>query len=174
MKMNEAVDAFNGAMEWLREHYADFTFFQERDVVWTVQLRLLEQVATRQLPLRVYHGYPILPAERSSICADLALVDRRGRVALAIEFKYEPSHRRGDIKMTKFPVVEWGKEGVGRDIKRIREFVDQGGVAAACAVFIDEDGHFRHRKPHPGSEWIDWGRAGRYRPSVLWAEARAR
>lgn len=168
--MNEGNTLFLSTMEWLWDHYADFTFFQQRDIVWTVQLQLIREIAARQLPLKVYHGYPVLPAKRGSICTDLAVVDHHGDVVLAAEFKYEPSHQRTDMLKTKLPVVDWGKEGVGRDVERVREFMAQGGVRAAYAVFIDEEGHFRHRKPHPGSEWRDWGRVGRYRPSVLWTE----
>lgn len=168
---NIAAELFSSTMRWLRDHYADYTFFQQRDIVWTVQLQLIQEVASRQLPLQVYHGYPVLPAKRSSICADLALVDGRGHVKLAVEFKYEPSHERKDILKSKLPVVPWGSDGVGRDVERVGEFVQQGAVEAACSVFIDEDGYFRQREPHAGSRWIDWGQAGRYWPSVLWAEA---
>lgn len=127
----------------------------------------MQQLMEHQLPLTVYDDYPILAGSRRSISSDLALVDQYGGVELAVEVKYEPSHRRHDILPAKFPVVFWGKEGVGRDVQRICSFVEQGGVKAACAVFIDEGGYYRRRDPHPGSRWIDWGQAGRYRPSVL-------
>lgn len=169
--MDNAISLFTSAMEWLREHYSDYTFFKERDIVWTLQMQLKQLVDMHQLPLKVYDDYPILPGNRRSISTDLALVDRYGGVELAVEIKYEPSHRRNDILSPKFPVVFWGKDGVGGDVHRVRDFVEQGGVKAACSVFIDEDGYYRHRDPHPGSRWIDWGQVGRQRPSVLWSEA---
>lgn len=49
--MNEANEVFTSTMEWLREHYADYTFFQERDVVPTVQLQLLHAITSRQYSL---------------------------------------------------------------------------------------------------------------------------
>ena len=98
-----------------------------------------------------------MPGKRRSICTDLAIVDSRGVVELAAEFKCEPAHTRGDIWPSKFPVVFWGDEGVKGDIKRVKKFVAQKRTKVAYSLFIDEAGYFRHREPPEGSEWIDWG-----------------
>jgi hypothetical protein len=95
-------------------------------------------------------------------------------VLVAVEFKYEPSHHRSEfftLPTSKFPVVDWGNEGVAKDITRIREFVELGGAQTAFAVFVDEGRYFRHRPAHPSSEWRDWtlARPASYQPSVLWA-----
>ena len=80
-----------------------------------------------------------------------------GRVEVALEFKYEPAHDRSDIPSEKFPVVDWGNEGVAKDIERVRRFVEEGRAGIARSYFIDEGGAFRHRELHPGSHWAHWG-----------------
>lgn len=169
--MKEATELFESAMAWLQQNYAGFRFFVERDVVWTVQTRVIELIETHILPYRVFNDYPILSGNRRSICVDLAILDCTDSVELAAEFKFEPDHRRSDVWPTKFPVVFWGHDGVGKDVERIQTFVSCGAARAAYSVFIDEGGAFRHRIPHGGSRWIDWEPAGTAaRPvSVLWA-----
>lgn len=164
--MNEAAMLFEDAFGWLRERYATFQFFAERDIVWTVQTRIIRAIKQRGLPHRVFNDYGILPGERRSLSADLAIINRSGDVEVAAEFKYEPSHQRDDIPQTKFPVVFWGSDGVGKDVQRVHEFVTSGRARVAYAVFIDEGGYFRHRPAHAGSEWIEFGGEG---PWVLWS-----
>lgn len=52
-------------------------------------------------------------------------MDENDIAEVAAEFKYEPSHRRNDILRSKFPVVFWNDDGVGKDIdiEGIHEFV---------------------------------------------------
>ena len=88
--------------------------------------------------------------------ADLVIVNPSGRIHVAVEFKYEPSHMRTDIPKNKFPVVAWGKEGVAKDIKRITQFVNEADVESAYFILIDEAGFFKNRPPHPGSKWKKW------------------
>ena len=144
-------------MSWLIENYDCFDFFVERDVVWTLQKWLTNIIREKHLPLRVFNDFPMLPGRRRSLSTDLAIVDQERRVLLAAELKYEPSHARTDILESKFPVVSWGKDGVGKDVERVREFVASDRTAIAYAYFIDEGGHFRHRPPHPGARWRDCG-----------------
>ena len=166
------TELFENAMEWLREHYGEYRFFAERDVVWTVQMRIAAQIQNAGLAYRVFNDHTLSKGTR----ADLVVLDG-GSVAVAAEFKYEPSHARstgegGDIWYTKlFPsVVLWTGEGsVAKDVQRVRQYVDEGKANAAYSVFIDEGGAFSHRDPHPGSEWQDWG-DGRW---VLWSQASA-
>jgi hypothetical protein len=157
---------FEEALSWLRARYGTYLFFTERDLVWTVQLQLLELVEERSIDLRVFNDYPMLPGTR----ADVALVSPSGAVEVAAEFKYEPSHQRADIPKTKFPVVFWDSEGVGKDVQRARDFVAAEKAGTAYAVFIDEGGAFRHRDPHSGSTWIDWETDGPewLKTSILW------
>ena len=102
------------------------------------------------------------------------ILNENNQVELAIEFKYEPDHERGkgpncNIWPTKlYPsVVFWGKEGVLKDVKRCEEFIDKGVATAAVTIFIDEGGLFRHKNPHPGTEWIDWDSNGKQKISIL-------
>lgn len=84
-------------------------------------------------------------------------MNNEGIAEVVAEYKYEPSHERADIPSSKFPVVFWGKDGVGKGIHRIRKFVTEGKAKKGYSIFIDEGGYFKHREPHPGSEWINWG-----------------
>lgn len=136
------------AIAWLQEHYNDFRFYTERDIVWTVQNHLVNRIDKESLPYRIYNDYPMLPGQRADI-----VITKNGSVDVAMEFKYEPSHVRSgmDILPSKFPVVFWDRDGVGKDVGRVREFVSQGRSRVGYSIFIDEGGYFRHRSPHPGS-----------------------
>ena len=160
---NAAEELFEYALEWLRAHYAEFHFYVERDIVWTMQRHLQDEIITLDLPFRVFNDYPMLPGKRRSLSADLVILDSENHIRVAIEFKYEPAHEREgvDISTGKFPVVCWGSDGVSKDIARIREFIAMGKAMAAYAVFIDEGGAFAHRPAHPGSQWLE--SAGRAR-----------
>src|SRR5262249_10889059 len=145
--------------------------WQERDVVWTVQTRLLRVIADRTLPYRVLHNYP-MPLGTRRVSCDLVIRDPSKSVLVAAEFKYEPAHHRAEFQEMrgKLPVVFWDKQGVGDDVERVREFAELGSARTAFAVFVDESNSFRHRYPHPGSAWLDWSGVG---PgggdvSVLW------
>lgn len=152
-----AADFFEQTLEWLRQNYSAYRFFVERDVVWTVQTIVAQQISEGHLPFKVFNDHPVLPGNRRHISADLALLDAQaGAIDLVAEFKYEPSHQRTDILKQKLPVVLW-REGVMEDIARIRQFAQQGGARVAYAVFIDEGGYYRNRTPPPGSEWREWG-----------------
>ena len=150
----DAATLFENTMDWLRDAYGEHRFFVERDIVWTAQLRLLQEVEQANLTYRVLNDYTLFRGTR----ADLAILNG-GAVEVAAEFKYEPSHARsGEFGPGKFPVVAWTGEGsVAKDVQRVHDYAAQGNAKTAYAVFIDEGGEFRHRDPHPGSEWRDWG-----------------
>ena len=170
----EAIALFENAIIWLRENYATFQFFVERDVVWTLQKYLISQIKEQNLPYRVFNDFPILPGSRRSLCTDLAILNVNGSVEVAAELKYEPSHNRSDIWPTKFgpTVVFWSSDGVGKDIGRIKEFVTQEKTKVAYSVFIDENGFFSHKPPHPDSQWIHWDTsdASSHHVSILWSQ----
>ncbi len=174
--MEAATELFEDTMGWLKENYSSFKFFVERDIVWTVQTHIAKMIEEWRLPYKVFNDYPMLPANRRSLSTDIAIINLNssGLVDVAVEFKFEPSHSRNDILQTKFPVVVWGKDGVGKDVERIKEFVDIGKAKVAYVVFIDEGRHFRHRVPHSGSDWIDWKMKGSSNEiSVLWSRVGA-
>jgi hypothetical protein len=166
-----AVGLFEEVIAWLQDHYSEFEFWVERDLVWTVQSHLGQVIKERGLPYSVINDYPMLPGIGRARSADLVIRNADKAVLVAVEFKYEPAHGRADLLPAKLPVVFWGNHGVAKDIERIREFVEQGAARVAFAVFIDEGGYFRHRPAHPGAEWRDWptGRPGGHEVSVLWA-----
>ena len=96
----EAIELFESTIEWLRSQYAGYRFFTERDVVWTIQLRMLEEIERTHLPYRVVNEYRL-----GGPRADLVVL-AGGSVEVAVEFKYEPSHARkadrgGDIWSSK-------------------------------------------------------------------------
>lgn len=165
-----ATDLFENSMQWLRQHYRDYRFFTERDVVWTVQRHIASEICRMDAPYRVFNDHTIMPRIRT----DLAILSGTS-IEVAIEFKYEPSHKRradhgGDIWPTKLEpsVVFWSGEGsVEKDVQRVKEYVDKKRARVAYSVFIDEGGRFRHRDPHFSSEWVDWEEG----VSVLWSTA---
>jgi hypothetical protein len=148
---------FEETLAWLKQNYSCFRFFVERDLVWTVQMHLLDSIQERGLPYKVFNDYPMLPSKHRARSSDLAILNSGDEVEVAAEFKYEPSHKRNDIPTTKFPVVYWGTDGVQKDIHRIQEFVDNKKAVVAYALFFDEGGSFSKRPPHPNSKWIEWG-----------------
>jgi hypothetical protein len=159
--MKTSQELFEEALNWLRQTYYEHRFFVERDVVWTLQKRLLSFVDKHRLPYRIYNDYPIPLENGRKRLVDLCILDKDSLILLASEFKYEPDHARDDIsspkpKSSRFPVVEWGKDGVARDIDRIKEFIKEGKCQYAWSIFIDEGGRFKDNQPHPGSHWIQW------------------
>lgn len=59
----------------------------EHDIVWTIQRGLASAIGRLGLPDRVLHDVAMLPGVRS----DIAILDARGEVQVAAEFKYEPA-----------------------------------------------------------------------------------
>ncbi len=166
--MNSA-ETFKSSLRWLEHSYTDYTFYTERDVVWTVQKHISEEIGKAGLRCRVFNDHTIFKGTR----ADLVILGEGDFVEIAVEFKYEPSHARradrgGDIWPSKLDpsVVFWTGEGsVQKDVDRVQEYVKRLLAKEAFSIFIDEGGRFRSRSPHKGSEWIDWGRG----VSVLWS-----
>ena len=175
--MDESTRAASGlfeeAVHWLRDHYGQFEFWVERDLVWTVQTRLRTLIGERLLPYQVFNDYPLIPGPPRGRSADLVIGDAGKEILVAAEFKYEPSHHRAEFLELpgKLPVVFWGDDGVAKDVARIQAFVEQGGAATAFAVFVDEGRYYRHRQPHPWTVWRDWAltHPGGHEVSVLWA-----
>jgi len=71
----EASELFENAIAWLKDNYGQFQFFVERDIVWTLQQYLVSQIKEYGLPFRIFNDYPILPGNRRSLCADLAILN---------------------------------------------------------------------------------------------------
>ena len=167
--METASSLFENVVARLQAHYATLRFFMERDVVWTVQTYLIRSIEEARLPYHVFSEYPILPGNRRSICTDLAILNSKGIVEVAAEFKYEPSHLRKDIMPGKFPVTIW--EEITKDVTRIQQFVATGKSQAAYSLLIDEGNFYRQRIPPSGSKWITWQSASpTTQPiSVLWS-----
>src|SRR5258708_170515 len=108
--MLESIKIFEDAKQWLVEHYTDYHFFTERDLVWILQNRLLDNIKKEALPYRVFYNFEMYPEnkgrkkkqqcqddekqERTTMSADLAIMNNANIVEVAVEFKYEPSHLR--------------------------------------------------------------------------------
>jgi hypothetical protein len=105
-----------GAFRWLQEHYNQFSFYQERDLVWTIQSYLVAEIRRRDLDLCVWNDYTLFREGRRAESADLALQAADRTIKVAIEFKFEPSHARG------YPASEapCGVLGLGRRRPRCR------------------------------------------------------
>ncbi len=183
--MTTAEELFEKAITWLKENYASFRFFTERDVVWTIQKRLLGEINEQALPYRVFNDYPILPGNHRSICTDLAILGISNNVDVVAEFKYEPAHERKDkdIWPSKFKptVVFWGdqKQSVYKDVMRIAEYASLRKTKIAYSFFIDEGSYFRSKKRYEalaGAQWLDWYTVttSPYHISVLMSKVQAK
>jgi hypothetical protein len=157
-----AVDVAMGltadSLAELRAAYPRKPFFVERDVVWTVQTWMLGAVAGRQLDLTVRTEHAMERKPNRARSADLALLTSDGAVAVAVEFKFEPAHRRADVVKSKLPVVVWGD--VVKDSERVQRWTSEGRCSAGLAILVDEGGYFRHRPVPPGAVWHDWSEIG--------------
>src|SRR4051794_31693326 len=131
------------ALDELGQTYGEQVFYVERDIVWTVQRRLTASISVSGLPWRVYNDYPMIPGTRRALSADLAISDSSGHVLAAIEFKYEPCHRRIDVLKSKLPVTAWSE--IVKDTDRVRDFVGRGITPVAYATVIDEGGYLARR-----------------------------
>jgi hypothetical protein len=134
---------FQQTLTWLGDTYGERVFYVERDIVYTVQTKLNELLAETRMPWMVYNDYPMIPGPRRALSADLAIVDSTSGVAVAVEFKYEPCHRRHDVLKSKLPVVVWAD--VVKDTLRVQEFVNTHKTTVAYAVCIDEGGYLARR-----------------------------
>lgn len=138
-----ADSLFQEALMWLGDTYRKRAFYVERDIVYTVQTKLNELLIETGMPWMLYNDYPMIPGPRRSLSADLAILDPAGAVAVAIEFKYEPCHRRHDVLQNKLPVISWAE--VVKDTVRVQEFVNTQKATIAYAVCIDEGGYLARR-----------------------------
>ncbi len=182
----DAATLFENTMDWLRDSYGEHRFFLERDIVWTAQLRLLQEVEQANLSYQVFNDYKI---QKGAPGADLVILDGDS-VAVAAEFKYEPSPKRKaavqpkptgspvtrrraqqrvqDILTTKLPLANWRE--IEKDFEKVRGYFYDDSVTASYAILIDEGAHWRCRHPNApeGSEWRDWGNG----VWALWTERR--
>ena len=157
----EAAELFENAMAWLEEHYDEFRFFAERDVVGTVQTQIAGEIESMGLPYQVVTEYSVLPGTR----ADLVIRNTNGTVEVAAEFKYVPSG-----SSSAGPHYRWFLwREVKDDVQRIQKYVEHESAKVSYSVFIDEGNHFHSLswRPPRRSRWIDWGQ-GRW---VLWTQA---
>jgi hypothetical protein len=160
--MKSAPQLFEDTIFWLKENYKHFRFFTERDIVWTVQLQLLEEIEKQHLLLEVFDNQKM--QNRTQV--DLAIiVQNNGSIPLVAEFKYEPDHSRVDISRGKLTPskVFWDSQrnhGVVQDYERIVNLVDSGLSEAGYVLFIDEGGHHVWRNAPTGCIWShDWGKS---------------
>lgn len=182
----EATELFENAMDWLRQHYDEYRFYLERDIVWTVQVKLIDEVLENDLPYTIFSDYSLSQGN----LIDLVILADDGAPIVAAEFKYEPSEgrrffariHRGQNSWTapkgrftvdkrtmigsRFRTVAW--VNVTKDVERARHYANRRIVRTAYSIFIDEGGsrRFQGKTPPPGSEWRDWGERRR----VLWSK----
>jgi hypothetical protein len=194
---NTAYELISDMLVWLQRTYNEHGFHTERDLVWTFQRRLSDQIRRSGLHFCVQSDFPMIKGPRRAQCADLALLSieqaaTSGRTAQEIvshiarplpfvaEFKYEPDHTRAtgappEIWPTKLdPSKVFWNEPTGSvlvDVDRSRRYVQAGLAELAVSVFIDEGGHFRNKAAPAGAAWEDWpgcGPSGRCAALIAW------
>jgi hypothetical protein len=156
-----AQSLLHDGLWWLRETYAEHGFAVERDLVWTLQRRLVRQATQDGLDVRVFNDYGVEPGARRHLSADIVILEDGDPVPLvAVEFKYEPSPRRPDVDRRKLPVTDWA--GATADVERIRRWVEGGLARSGMALYFDEGGIVHGgRGPAEGGAWEPWGTYGR-------------
>jgi len=156
-----ASELYEEAINSMLKHYADFQFFTERDIVWTIQTHLIKEISKRDLPLKIYDNYRV-PSKK---LIDLVIIDKETDILLvAAEFKYEPDHARVDITPGKLNPSKafWDSEknhGVVQDIERIKELVNQSYSKTGYITFIDEGGHHRYQGEPDSCIWCEEGKS---------------
>ena len=145
---------FEDALDWLWATYGERRHFVERDLVWTLQTRLLAQIREFGLPWQVRNDYAALHGPRRAFSADLG--DPCRWVA-------RPP-RRMQIRAVPPPHRHPPGEASGDRLGRCREGRRTGPAvrrrpphAARVRGAIDEGGFFRARPALPEGRWVDWG-----------------
>ena len=153
---------FESALGWLNDNYSSFRFFQERDIVWTLQKHIFKEIEIFNLPFKIYDNHKLARGKE----VDLAILDRDNAADTVVEIKFEPDHKRGssDITVGKLNPsrVYWNSPrngGVEPDVRRIRELVRQGTSRIGFSVFIDEGSFFSSRPAPEGARWENWGKS---------------
>jgi len=119
MSGTDALGVFQRCLDWLKQHYGDYEFFLERDIVWTCQQWLRKEYKEGRSPFRAFYEWPIVFGDGRRTWADLVMLDEKSKLCLAVEFKCEPDHWRArDFQPGKLAgdVVDWGSEGMMKAI----------------------------------------------------------
>lgn len=161
--LKDVIKIFEEAVRWLQINYITFNFFHERDIEWTLQTHLIEEIKKRNIPLNVNFNYRMPNKD----LVDIVLQElETNHIYLAVELKYEPDHKRVDIAPGKLipSKVFWDSErnhGVIQDIKRIDEIIKNRYCDVGYVVFIDEGSHHSLNKAPDGCIWdnIGWGKS---------------
>ncbi len=155
----EAITLFKESLDWLRSKYVRKKFFKERDIVWEIQKHLIKLVKKRQLPYKIFNDYRLW--KNGPLC-DLVIM-RDNKIEIAIEFKYEPSHKRvEDFPRSKLEqsFVFWGGKSnthsVEQDMERVKEFVEKDIAKIGVSVFVDEGGFFSEKTRYKNRKWKKW------------------
>jgi len=142
------------ALTWLLEKYETFNFFKERDIEWTLQTKLLSLIKNENILHKINCDYKLSPDE--NVRPDIVFLNPSGECLLAVELKYEPSHKRPDISATKLPVTFWHE--ILKDFEKCQRYVETNQTKTAISVLIDE-GNFYGNKVFPeGVEKIHFGK----------------
>ena len=171
--MSDAEALLKESLSWLKAMYNDynsFLFFEERDVVWILQKRLIKTARDKRVPYKIFNNckigemQPPFPHGKKAPQPDLIILRndriRNGKLVtpldVIVEFKFEPSHARvgehflsGKVPLIdKFSLIE-------KDLIRIEQYVTQRKAYLAYSVLVDEGGYYS--KKLRKEEWQAWG-----------------
>ena len=150
----ESEEIFDKIINEFTETYTPNYFYTERDIVWTIQKRLIEKIKERELQdkYRIFNEYPLLKVVKGekgkgrSKSTDLVIKNKKeNRIEIAIEFKYEPDHKRKDMPPDKLKqqVVFW--KDVMKDLDKIKYLMEELNLKQGekppkivYFIFIDE------------------------------------
>ncbi len=165
--MNDAVRIFESALDWLRDHYDDYLFRKEEDVVTVLWGQMVRMAGEENLPLVIDYEQNF-PVSFGRLQCDIVVFGPGRKLLLCVEVKYEPARSRPDIvnRALKHSRPEHllpghGLKGHRCDIERIPYYVQEVGAEIAYAVLVDENSyHFSRMSKEQipgGTSWIKWG-----------------
>lgn len=164
--MNDAARLFEAALDWLRDHYNDYLFRREDDVVTVLWGQMVRIAKTTGLPLEIDYETKFVVSCGRLQC-DIVVFDADRKPVLCVEVKYEPARTRPDIakRALKHSRPEHllpghGLKGHLCDIEKIPFYVNEAGAEVGYAVFIDENSYHYSRledgRLPKGTRWIQW------------------
>jgi hypothetical protein len=141
--MNDAALVFDSALDWLREHYDDFVFRNENDIVTVLWGRMVRIAKAEGLAYHIDYEHNFSVSFGRLQC-DIVAFDAEGKPLVCIEVKFEPARTRPDT-VKRDPkhgrpqhlLPGHGLKNHRCDIERLPFYVEEVGAQVAYAVFID-------------------------------------
>lgn len=149
----DVKEVFSIALEELQREYLHYEFMVSRDVTWILQKKIRRLIETIDLPLEIYHDYPLEKGSKGHKENELVLVNAgtnykdlfsgKSQAELVIRVLFEPSRFRRDICAHHLPYVF--ATDLTEEIKKMQNLAQTGKIKNGIMLLIDEAGRHRHQ-----------------------------